>query len=68
MTDVGRLVALLGLTLLIVGGGMMLLGRLNLPGDIIVQRGGLTFVFPVVACIVVSIVLTIVLNLLLRVL
>ena len=39
------------------------LGRL--PGDIVIRRGGGTFYFPVVTCVVVSVVLS-VLSLLLR--
>jgi hypothetical protein len=38
------------------------LGRL--PGDIIIRRGGGTFYFPIVTCIVVSVVLTLVMTLL----
>jgi len=52
--------------LLVVGGVMMLFGRLPLPGDIVVRRGGFVLEFPVVTCIVVSIALTILLNALLR--
>ena len=66
MRELGRLVAMLGLMLLVVGGVMMLFGRLRLPADIVVRRGGLVLVFPVVTCIVVSIALTILLNALLR--
>jgi len=33
----------------------------RLPGDIVVRRGGFTFVFPIVTCIVLSLVLTLVL-------
>ena len=66
MTELGRLIALLGLVLLAVGGAMILLARLHLPGDIVVRRGGFVLVFPVVMCIVVSIALTILLNALLR--
>ena len=40
------------------------LGRL--PGDIVVQRGGGTFYFPVVTCIVVSVVLSLLAMLLRR--
>ena len=66
MRELGRLVAMLGLMLLVVGGVMMLFGRLRLPADIVVRRGGFVLVFPVVTCIVVSIALTILLNALLR--
>ena len=64
--EAGRLVALLGIVLLVMGGMMMLFGRLNLPGDFVVRRGNFTFVFPLATSLLVSIVLTVVLNLLLR--
>jgi hypothetical protein len=66
MAEAGRLIALLGLVLLLVGGAMALLGRLHLPGDVVIRRGGLTLVLPLATCVVLSIVLTVVLNLLLR--
>jgi hypothetical protein len=66
MADVGRLVVLLGIMLLVVGGVMMLFGRLNLPGDFVWRRGNVTFVFPLATCVVASIVLTVILNLLFR--
>ncbi|HHW07454.1 MAG TPA: DUF2905 domain-containing protein [Clostridia bacterium] len=37
------------------------LGRL--PGDIFVQREGLTVYFPIVTCIILSVILTVLLNL-----
>jgi len=40
----------------------------KLPGDIVVQREGFSFYFPVVTCIVLSILLTIVLNVVIRLL
>lgn len=66
MADAGRLVFLLGIMLLVVGGVMMVFGRLNLPGDFVWRRGNVTFVFPLATCIVASIVLTILLNPLFR--
>jgi hypothetical protein len=66
MADTGRLLLLLGIMLLVVGGVMMLFGRLNLPGDFVWRRGNVTLVFPLATCIVASIVLTILLNLLFR--
>jgi hypothetical protein len=66
MGEAGRLIALLGIVLLVMGGMMMLFGRLNLPGDFVVRRGNVTFVFPLATSLLVSILLTIVLNLLLR--
>jgi hypothetical protein len=66
MADTGRLIFLLGIMLLVVGGVMMLFGRLNLPRDFVWRRGNVTFVFPLATSIVASIVLTILLNLLFR--
>ena len=59
----GLLLAGVGMVLL-VAGRIPLLGRL--PGDIYVQRGNLTFYFPLVTSIVLSVLLTLVLNLLAR--
>jgi len=66
MGDVGRLVAFAGVVLLVLGVAMMLFGRLNLPGDLVIRRGNLTIVLPLLVSLLVSIVLTILLNLLLR--
>jgi Protein of unknown function (DUF2905) len=57
---VGRLLILAGAVLILVGLLLELgipLGRL--PGDITIRRGGGSFYFPIVTCIVVSIVLSI---------
>ncbi len=61
----------LGLTILLVGGGLYLAGRLNLPigrlpGDIRIERGNLTCLIPLATSLLLSIVLTVVLNLLVR--
>ena len=62
MQDLGKMLFILGLVLVVAGavlwktGGLGGLGRL--PGDIFVQRGGSTFYFPLVTCLVVSAVLT----------
>jgi hypothetical protein len=66
LAEAGRLIALLGILLLVMGGMMMLFGRMNLPGDFVWRRGNLTVVFPLATSILASIVLTILLNLLLR--
>jgi hypothetical protein len=54
---------LIGLGLVILLAGIMwpLLSRMGLgrlPGDIVVQRGGTTFYFPLATCILISIVLS----------
>ena len=63
----------IGKLLLVVGALMMLLGAVfvlgpripflgRLPGDILIQRDGATFYFPLVTMIILSVVLTILLN------
>ena len=74
MADVGRMLVLLGIVLVVVGGVVWLggaagvkvpfLGRL--PGDIHVERGNWSFYFPLTTSILLSIVLTLVLALLSR--
>jgi hypothetical protein len=67
--EIGRVLLVIGILLVIVGGLAVLGIRLpfgRLPGDIAIEgeRGG--FYFPIVTMIVVSIVLTILLNLFVR--
>lgn len=67
--EVGRILLVVGLVLVVVGGLAVLGVRLpfgRLPGDIAIagERGG--FYFPIVTMIVTSVVLTILLNLFLR--
>jgi hypothetical protein len=69
MGDLGRLLLGLGVLVALAGGALLVAERLGvprLPGDIVVQKGPVTFVFPIVTCVVVSVVLTVLLNLLFR--
>ena len=70
-------VELIGKTLLIAGGVMILLGLLfigfgnlpglgRLPGDRVFHVGNATIHFPIVTMLLVSVVLTIILNLIIR--
>lgn len=58
---------LFGIFLAVMGGLMLVGGKLfglgRLPGDIYIQRGNFSFYFPVVTSIILSILLTIILNL-----
>jgi membrane protein implicated in regulation of membrane protease activity len=59
--DIRRLLIVLGAALLAAGLFWPWIARLGLgrlPGDIVVQRPGFSFYFPVVSCVVVSVVLT----------
>ena len=68
MTDVGRLLIILGFIIVALGLVILLAGRLpfigHLPGDILIRRGGGSFYFPLVTCLLLSIALTVVLNVL----
>lgn len=66
MSDTGRLLIIVGASLLLVGVVMVVWGRLQPPGDLVFKRGNLTVYFPLGLGILVSIVLTLVLNLLFR--
>jgi hypothetical protein len=66
-----RVLIVLGLVLLALGGIVYLLARLGLqpgrlPGDIRIQSGGITCVFPLVTSILLSILLTVILNVIVR--
>ena len=62
MSDVGKLLIVVGLLIAAVGVVIVLAGRLpwvgRLPGDVYIQRGNWTFSFPLATSIVVSFVLT----------
>jgi hypothetical protein len=66
MQDAGRLLLVFGVALALIGGGMMLFGRFNLPGDFTFRSGGVTVYIPVAASIILSIVLTVALNVIFR--
>ena len=66
MADAGRVLLVFGVLLVVVGGALMLFGRLHLPGDFTFRSGNVTIVVPVATSIVLSIVATIVLNLVFR--
>jgi hypothetical protein len=66
MTDIGKLLIVLGIVLLLAGAGLTVLGRTNLPlgrlpGDIVYRGKNTTFYFPLATSIVLSVVLSIVL-------
>ena len=62
MGDLGKTLMLLGAVLFAIGALLTAAGKLpwlgRLPGDIVVERGPMTFYFPVVTCLVVSIALS----------
>ena len=62
----GRLLLVLGAVLAALGGGLMLFGRFNLPGDLTFRIGNASFYIPIATSIILSVVLTAVLNLVFR--
>lgn len=66
MTDLGKLLILLGGSLVLAGVLVLLLGRLHLPlgrlpGDILYRGKNTTFYFPLATSILLSLVLTLIL-------
>ena len=76
MTDlgsIGRLLIGAGLVLVLLGGLILLAGRVpylgwlgRLPGDFVWRRGSVTFYAPLLTSILLSVLLTIALNIFLR--
>ena len=68
-SDIGKLLIFAGLAIAVIGGLLLLFGRLGfaqLPGTISGGRGSFSFVIPLGASLVVSIVLTVILNIIVR--
>jgi hypothetical protein len=65
MGDLGRALMVLGGVTFGLGLALMFAGKLpwlgRLPGDIAIERGPVTFYFPIVTCIVISIVISLLL-------
>lgn len=69
MGSVGRMLLVLGIALVAIGGLLVLgerFGLGKLPGDLVWKKKNVTVHFPIMTSIIVSLVLTLVLNLLLR--
>ena len=67
LVDIGRMLISLGAIMVLVGLGMMLIGKIpglgKLPGDIFIRGEHGSFYFPIVTCLIISVVLSILLNL-----
>ena len=70
LSGLGRTLILFGVLLIVVGGLILLAGRLpgigRLPGDILVRRGSFTFYMPLATSLIVSLLLALLLNLIFR--
>jgi hypothetical protein len=62
--DLGKVLIGFGLLLVVIGGVLVLAGRLpwigRLPGDIHIQRANWTFYFPLATSLIVSLLLTLI--------
>ena len=63
MTDIGKLLLVLGGVIVVAGAVLLLAGRFNLPlghlpGDIVYRGKNTVFYFPLTTCIVISVVLS----------
>jgi hypothetical protein len=63
MLEMGRILVILGIALVVIGGFIMLLGRTSLPlgrlpGDILYKGKNTTFYFPLATSILLSVVLS----------
>lgn len=62
MFEIGRTLIFLGLLLALIGGLVLLFGKVpgigKLPGDILIQRKNFTFYFPIATSILVSLLLS----------
>ena len=67
--SLGKLLLLFAVVIGIVGLLLIIMGNVpflgKLPGDLVIRRGGSTFFFPIVTCIILSVVLTVLINLVL---
>lgn len=71
MTELGKLLLIVGSIIVVIGAVLLLAGRFNLPigrlpGDIVVRGKNTVFYFPLATSIVISIILSLVLWLLRR--
>jgi hypothetical protein len=73
LSDLGRLIILLGFVLIIVGGIFLAIGRAplfrhfgHLPGDIRIEGENYSCFFPLMSMIVISLLLSLALNIVIR--
>ena len=65
MTEFGKTLIYIGILLAVVGVFFLVGGKVpwlgRLPGDLIIERGGHTFYFPLTTCILISVIISLVL-------
>ena len=62
MHSIGKMLILIGIVVVAMGGLLMLVGKISwfgkLPGDIVLQRKNFTFYFPLATSILLSVILS----------
>ncbi len=62
MQHIGRILLLIGIIIAVIGGIILIAGRIpgigRLPGDIVIQKKNFTFYFPLATSIIISIILS----------
>lgn len=62
MHSIGKMLILIGIVVVVMGGLLMLMGKFSwfgkLPGDIVLQRKNFTFYFPLATSILLSVILS----------
>ncbi len=69
MSDIGKMLIFFGVIMVIIGGLIIIFGRMGLgrlPGDIVIQKKNFTFVFPLASCIIISVILTVIMWIIFR--
>lgn len=67
--QIGKLLVIFGITILILGGLLLLVGRTGLgrlPGDITWSSGNFTCIAPLATMLILSVLLTIIVNVVMR--
>jgi len=62
MHSIGKMLILIGIVVVVMGGLLMLVGKISwfgkFPGDIVLQRKNFTFYFPLATSILLSVILS----------
>jgi hypothetical protein len=72
LVQIARLIIILGVFIIIVGGLLYLIAQIGfplgkLPGDIRIERGNMTCIAPLATTLLLSILLTLLLNIVIRI-
>lgn len=65
-SEIGKLLIGAGIFFLILGAGLLFLGKFNfqgLPGDIVIKKENFSFYFPITSCLVISLLISLLMRL-----